>query len=78
MSFLEDEESREREMGVQFSTETVGAEDGQQSDDFIYLYINYIYIFMMAGRRMEGLCLTINTFLSSVHIRAHESLSLRN
>ena len=40
MSFLEDEESREREMGVQFSTETVGAEDGQQSDDLIYLYIN--------------------------------------
>lgn len=30
-------------MGVQFSVETAGAEGGQQSDDFIYLYIYYIY-----------------------------------
>lgn len=33
----------EREMGVQFSAETAGAEGGQQSDDFIYLLYLYIY-----------------------------------
>lgn len=36
--------------GGQFSTETVGVEDRQRSDDFI--------LFIMAGQRMEGLCLS--------------------